>query len=133
MLLPLVAPELQALPAALARQRGPVGVQPLEQVRDRRDLERLAVVAELWPALLLPPVDHLQGAAERAPGLALGVVGPHPVDAELRRRLPAGLREAAPLLRVTEGTWPLQIHRVLWKESGNFLNTAVHYTDICTR
>jgi hypothetical protein len=40
--------------------------------------------------------------------MALGVVGPQTVDAEVRRRL-AGVREAAPPPRVAEGPRPLRV------------------------
>ena len=84
------------------------------------------------------------GGVEGAVGVAvlrvgpIVAVGPQPVDAEVRRRL-AGVREAAPLLRVTEGPWPLESKYaqktrcrsldspLFWEESGN------PNFEICTR
>ncbi|GJN10931.1 hypothetical protein PR202_ga29079 [Eleusine coracana subsp. coracana] len=94
-LLPLVAPELEAAPV-LARQRAPALLQRLEQVTDLPGPQRVAVVAVLGPALAAAAqarhgeegrvAQHGAGqTVSTAP--AGGVVGPQPVDAELRRRL----------------------------------------------
>jgi len=115
-LLPLVAPELEAAPV-LARQRRPAPVQRRHQVTDLPRAQLVAVVAVLRPALAAPPhrgeegVVGAGGVAEHRAGealaaTALGVVGPHPVDAERRRRLRV-IREAAALPRVAERPRPL--------------------------
>ncbi|CAL5084210.1 unnamed protein product [Urochloa decumbens] len=133
-LLPLVAPELEAAPAALARQRRPALVERFHQVTDRPRGQRVAVVAVLRPALAPPPhgagggedgghVIAEHGAGEVLllvvdPTPTVGVVGPHPVDAEVRRRL-AGVREAAALPRVAERARPLR------HASGNTLDSRL--------
>lgn len=119
-LLPLVAPELEAAPV-LARQRRPAPAQRRHKVPDVPGAQRLAAVAAvLRPALAPPPhggEEGVVGAEHRAgeaaalavvAAAALGVVGPQPVDAERCRRLARAVREAATLPRVAERARPLQ-------------------------
>jgi hypothetical protein len=124
-LLPLVAPELEAAPV-LARQRRPAPAQRRHQVPDVPGAQLVAAVAVaaaaavLRPALAPPPhggEEGVVGAEHRAgeaaalavvAAAALGVVGPQPVDAERRRRLARAVREAATLPRVAERARPLQ-------------------------
>jgi hypothetical protein len=105
-LLPLVAPELEAAPV-FARQRAPVLVQGPHEVADLPGMQRVAVVAVLRPApaAALEPEDGEEGGTGEA-ALAGGVVGPQAVDAKVRRR-PHVAREAAALTRVAERTGPL--------------------------
>lgn len=123
-LLPLVAPELEAAPV-LARQRRPAPAQRRHQVPDVPGAQLVAAVAVaaaaavLRPALAPPPhggEEGVVGAEHRAgeaaalavvAAAALGVVGPQPVDAERRRRLARAVREAATLPRVAERARPL--------------------------
>jgi|UniRef100_A0A804QGB3 hypothetical protein len=120
-LLPLVAPELEAAPV-LARQRRPAPAQRRHQVPDVPGAQLVAAAAAaavLRPALAPPPhggEEGVAGAEHRAgeaaalavvAAAALGVVGPQPVDAERRRRLARAVREAATLPRVAERARPL--------------------------